>query len=320
VAAVALAIDLVHELDGDQSYPLALRDAAEHTDKPVAVLSNLGSAIDLDVACQLRDGGIAVLEGTRSGLLALGHLLKHADRRDYEGNVRRPADSPAPGETQSRGAELLAGGAASGAPLLALLNDYGIAVPRTGQVSSAAEAVEAAAAIGYPVVLKTDEPAILHKSDAGGVLLGLNDSAAVQAGYADLAARLGPRVLICQTVPAGIELALGIARDPELGPMIVVGAGGILVELIGDRAVALPPVGPELARELVGELKVAKLLAGVRGAPPADLAAVIAAITGLSQLAADLGDQLEALDINPLICGPTGAIAVDALAVPRTAS
>ncbi len=309
VAAVALAIDLVHELDGDQSYPLALVDAMQHTDKPVAVLSNLGSAIDLEVASQLRASGIAVLEGTRSGLLALGHLVNHTDRR--------PAWPPAHGRPRSSGAAAVP---ASGAPLFALLAEYGIAVPGTAQVGSAAEAVRAAEAIGYPVVLKTDEPAILHKSEARGVLLGVHDAAAVRAGYADLATRLGPRVLVCEAVPAGIELALGIARDPELGPLIVVGAGGILVELIGDRAVALPPVGPELAGELVGELKVAKLLAGVRGAKPADLDAVIAAITGLSALATDLGDQLEALDVNPLICTPTGAIAVDALAIPRTAS
>jgi acetate---CoA ligase (ADP-forming) len=82
----------------------------------------------------------------------------------------------------------------------------------------------------------------------------------------------------------------------------------------------LPPVGPELAAEWVGELKVARLLAGVRGAPAADMAPVISAITGLSQLAVDLGDQLEALDVNPLICGPASAIAVDVLAIPRTKS
>jgi acetate---CoA ligase (ADP-forming) len=127
-------------------------------------------------------------------------------------------------------------------------------------------------------------------------------------------------VLVCQTVQPGAELALGIVTDPELGPLIVVGAGGVLVELLADRAVALPPVGPAQAADLVSGLRAARLLAGVRGAPPADMGAVIRAICGLSELAVELGDQIDALDVNPLICGPRGAVAVDALAVTRPTS
>jgi succinyl-CoA synthetase beta subunit len=132
-----------------------------------------------------------------------------------------------------------------------------------------------------------------------------------------MAMRLGPRVLVCETVPAGIELALGVVTDKELGPLIVVGAGGVLIELLADRAVALPPVAPAQAADLVSGLRVARLLAGVRGAQPADLDAVIRAVCGLSELAVELGDQLDALDVNPLICGPAGAVAVDALAMIR---
>jgi hypothetical protein len=94
-----------------------------------------------------------------------------------------------------------------------------------------------------------------------------------------------------------------------------VGAGGVLVELLADRAVALPPVSAGQARRMLGTLRVSRLLAGVRGQPAADLGAVAAAITGLSELATELGDVLEALDVNPLICGPAGAVAVDALAI-----
>jgi acetate---CoA ligase (ADP-forming) len=327
VAAVALAVDLVRELDGDPSYPLALLDVAARTDKPLAVLSNLGSAIDPEAASQLRDHGVPVLEGTRTGLLAFRHLLDHAWRQPGGAGGNGPAagTGPAPGRApdsasgarRSRGAELLAAGAASGTALLDLLADYGIPVARTAQVTDVAAALAAAGEIGYPVVLKTDEPAILHKSEAGGVRLGLAEASQLAAAYADLAARLGPRALVCELVPAGVELSLGIARDPELGPLIVVGAGGVLVELLADRAVALPPVTADTARELLDGLRVRALLAGVRGALAADLDAVIAAITGLSALALDLGDELEALDVNPLICGPAGAIAVDALAIPR---
>jgi acetate---CoA ligase (ADP-forming) len=340
VAAVALAVDLVHELDGDHSYPLALLDTAERTGKPLVVLSNLSSAIDPDIAAQLRSHGVPVLEGTRSGLLALRHLLDHARQSGPSATglssvcgvgvaTTTPTPHTAKGQGPGRadgamdharrrsGAELLASGEATGALLLSLLAEYGIGVARTRPVADMAAALGAAEAIGYPVVLKTDEPAILHKSDVGGVLLGIADPSQLAAAYADLSSRLGARALVCQSVPAGVELALGIVRDNELGPLIVVGAGGVLVELLADRVVALPPVPDTMARELVNGLRVRALLAGVRGAPAADMDALVGAITGLSALAVELGDELDALDVNPLICGPDGAIAVDALAIPR---
>jgi len=324
VEAVALAVDLVHEYDGDDSYPLALLDVAARTAKPLAVLSNLSGAVDPEVARQLRGQGIAVLEGTRSGLLALRHLLDHArpwgpgadlprSQADQLGAHGARVDL----DRQARGAALLARGQATGTALLNLLSGYGIAVARSLAARDLSAAHAAAEQIGYPVVLKTDEPAILHKSDVGGVLLGIRDPAQLAAAYQQMASRLGSRVLVCQTVPAGTELALGIVTDPELGPLIVIGAGGVLVELLADRAVALPPVGPAQAADLVGGLRVASLLAGVRGAAPADLGAVIRAVCGLSELAVELGDGLDALDINPLICGPRGAVAVDALAILR---
>jgi hypothetical protein len=181
-----------------------------------------------------------------------------------------------------------------------------------------AQALAAAADIGYPVVLKTDEPQIAHKSDLGGVRLGLGDPGAVGAAYDDLAARLGPRALVCQTAAPGTELALGIVRDAALGPLLVISAGGIFIEIFSERAVLLPPVTRSQARAALARLRVAAVLAGARGQPAADLDAVADAIAALSRLACDLGDALDALDINPLICGPSGAVAADVLVVPRT--
>jgi acyl-CoA synthetase (NDP forming) len=311
VHAVALAVDLVHEFDGDESYPLAVTETARRTSKPVVVLSNVPAAIDPDTAAGLRASGIPVLEGTRTGLLALKHLLDHAADPDP------PAPPPVPDQArQQRWTRAITAGEAHGARLEELLRDYGIAAARTLTADSGAGALAAAAQIGYPVVLKTGEPGIAHKSDAGGVVLSIGDPDALQAAYQDLAERLGRRVLVCETIPAGPELSLGLARDHELGPLLVVGAGGVLVELLADRAVALPPVSAGQARRMLGTLRAARLLAGVRGQPAADLDAVAAAITGLSRLATELGDVLEALDINPLICGPDRAVAVDALLIP----
>ncbi len=366
VTAVALAVDLVRELDGDLAYPQAVLDAAGQTTKPLVVLGNLAAAVDPDFAAELRRHGIPVLEGLRTGLVALRHLLAHASRSptaapgtnigsapgtdtgsapgtdtgsapgtDSDSDTGAGAGSaaetdtgsaargvlPGPGARRSRrgdrGAALLAAGVSGGPPWLELLGEYGMATAAARQASDVETALAAAQSIGYPVVVKTAEPAITHKSDVLGVLLDIRGPAELAAAYADLSARLGPEVLVCASVPAGIEVALGIAHDPDLGPLVVVGAGGVLVETLADRALALPPVDEETARQMIAELRIARLLAGVRGAPPADLGAVARSIAGLSELALDLGGELEALDVNPLICGPSGATAVDVLAVTR---
>ena len=147
--------------------------------------------------------------------------------------------------------------------------------------------------------------------------LGLGDPAAAGAAYADLADRLGPRVLVCETAAPGTELALGITRDPALGPLLVISAGGVLIEIFSERAVLLAPVTRPAALAALGRLRLAPVLAGSRGQPAADMEAIADAIAGLSRLACELGDALDALDINPLICTPAGALAADALLIPR---
>ena len=317
VAAIALAVDLVPEFDGDESYPRAMLAAAARTAKPVAVLAGLPAAVDPAAAARLRAAGVPVLEGTRSGLLALRHLLDHSEPAEM-GTAPPPAADP-PGDTARRWRETLARhpGVLSGAVLFDLLRDYGIPAVRVRPAATRAAALAAAAAIGYPIVLKTDEPGIAHKSDVGGVRLGLGDPGAAGAAYDDLAACLGPRVLVCETASPGAELALGVVRDAALGPLLVISAGGVLIEILAERAVLLAPVTRSAAVAALGRLRLAAVLAGTRGQPPADLGAIADAITGLSRLACDLGDALDALDINPLICGPSGAIAADALLVPR---
>ncbi|HWG61426.1 MAG TPA: acetate--CoA ligase family protein [Streptosporangiaceae bacterium] len=349
VGAVALAVDLVREFDGDRSYPLAVLDAARRTRKPVAVLGSIASSMDPEVAALLRAAGIPVLEGSRSGLLALGHVLDQAGPPPGAGVIEEAHPAPIDGTRRERWAGLLgtglagagvggpagggvgilgtgppggtAGGGVGGPPgggwVFDLLRNYGIGTADTKTAVSSGEALAAADVIGYPVVLKTAAPDTAHKSEVAGVVLGIRDAAGLLSAYQEMAERLGPQVLVSEAIEPGTELALGIARDRDLGPLVVVGAGGILVEHFADRAVALPPVGPAQALRMIGKLRVAALLTGVRGLPPADLPAVAAAVTAVSQIACELGDHLEALDLNPLICGPSGATAVDALAIPR---
>jgi acetate---CoA ligase (ADP-forming) len=315
VAAVAAAIDLVPEFDGDEAYPRAMLAVASATTKPVAVLAGLPAAVDPAAAAWLRAAGVPVLEGTRTGLLALRHLLDHA--APPQPPVPAPTPDPA---RRRRWTERLTAGDLSGADLFGLLRDYGIPAVRTRPARSRAAALAAAAEIGYPVVIKTDEPHIAHKSDVGGVRLGLAGPEAAGAAYDDLATRLGPRVLVCQTAAPGIELALGLIHDPALGPLVIISAGGVLIEIFSERSVVLPPVTRCAALGITRGLRLAAVLAGSRGQPPADLGAIAGAITALSGLACELGDALAALDINPLICGPSGALAVDVLAVPLRSS
>jgi acetate---CoA ligase (ADP-forming) len=202
------------------------------------------------------------------------------------------------------------------AEALELLADWGIPVVAAEGVASLEAARAAAERIGWPVALKTAAPGVTHKSELGGVRLGLDGPERLAAAYDDLAGRLGPRVLVAAMAGPGVELALGVVADPQFGPLVMVAAGGVLIEVLRDRRFALPPVDHRQALGLLDRLAVRPLLDGARGAPPADLDAVADAVVGLSTLAVDLGPALAALDVNPLVAGPDGCVAVDALVVP----
>jgi acetate---CoA ligase (ADP-forming) len=319
VAAVALAVDLVPEYDEDDSYRTALLAAAAKTGKPLVVLASIPAAIDQEAAAQLRAAGIPVLESTRTGLLALGHLLSRVQPDFSPASTSAPRSrdpGAAPDESRrERWAARLAGGPLSGGDQFTLLRDYGIPAVQARSAATRASALAAAEAIGYPVALKTDTSGINHKSDVGGVRLGIATPADLTAAYTDLCARLGPRVTITEMAPSGPELILGMSRDPALGPLVVIGAGGIMAEYLSDRVVALPPLTPSAAATLITAQRFARLLAGFRGHPATDLAAVAATVTAFSTLVTDLAVHLAAVDINPLICTPAGPIAVDALVI-----
>jgi acyl-CoA synthetase (NDP forming) len=311
VGAVALAVDLVEEYDGDESFPRALETLLGRTPKPVVVLANLPSAIDPAAAARLRDLGVPVLEGTTSGLRALGHLLAEPPRPRQVVAVDT--------ERQARWRERLVAGSSLEAPdYVALLADYGIGVVGSESASTSSDAASAAERLGWPVVLKSDEPGLHHKTEVDGVRLGLPDAGAVMAAYDDLADRLGPRVVVQRQV-SGVEIALGIVRDPLLGPLVVVAAGGTLVELVAERGVALPPLDRETALDLVRRLRVSRLLDGYRGSPRADVDALVDAVVALGRIALELGHHLDGLDLNPVLVGPAGqgALVVDALVLPR---
>ena len=319
-AALAINLDLTTEPTPETSYTGLAVEALRGTRKPVAVIGSLAAAVDPADAALLRAAGVPVLEGTATGLAAMRHLLA---ARDF--HAHRPPASAAqvaglaavPGGVRARWRRRLAAG---GRPLgeaeaLAMLADWGIPVAAAEAVDSLDAGLAAAQRLGWPVALKTAAPGVRHKSEVDGVRLGLDGPERFAAAYADLAGRLGPSAVVAAMAPAGVELALGVVHDRQFGPLVMVAAGGVLVEVLRDRRFALPPVDAHQALALLERLAVRPLLGGLRGGPPADLAAVADAVVRLSVLAADLGDRLAALDVNPLIAGPAGCLAVDALVV-----
>ncbi|HEX2024920.1 MAG TPA: acetate--CoA ligase family protein [Actinomycetota bacterium] len=309
--ALAFAVDLSGE-DLEPGYVDVAREVVPSVDVPFAVLTNMAGAVAPGAADDLRRAGIPVLEGTRTGLLAFRHLFELRDARSRRAVVDR---NPVPDEVRQRWLDRLdRGDPWTEVEALQLLADYGIPVVAAEIAASEDEAVQAADRVGGPVALKTAEAA--HKTDVDGVRLGLAGEDAIRGAYRDIAGRLGPRVTVAAMASPGVELALGAVRDPQFGPLVLAGAGGALVEVLRDRRMALPPLDTSRARTILDRLAVRPLLAGVRGGPPADVDAVAHALVRLSLIAADLGDRLEALDVNPVIAGPDGCVAVDALVVP----
>ncbi len=296
-----------------EGYAAAMMQAHGRSEKPLVVINNLASVGDDDLALRITRAGIPVLIGLDPALAAIKGAMS---RRDFRA---RPAMLPwqaPPGMREKWRARLAQGAALDEAESLTLLADYGMAVLPHRLAEGATEAEKAAADLGFPVVLKTAMPGILHKSDVGGVKLSLIDVSAVRAAYEDVASRLGPRVLLAPMAAGGLELGFGAKLDPQFGPVVMVGAGGVLIEFVADRVCALAPFDDAEARRLIDGLALRALLDGKRGRPPADVASVCTALARFSALAGDLAGLVQEIDVNPLLAGPKGCVALDALIVP----
>jgi acetate---CoA ligase (ADP-forming) len=282
---------------------LPIIDQIHRCRKPVVVLAPGGEVSDVGLR-SLHRSGIPRFAMPSVCARALRHLCDYADFlrrwRPVPEPARRSPSTPAalpryrPGPLDPTEA-------------YALLERYGVPLARHELAESPPQAVEAAARIGYPVALKSVMPGLLHKTEAGAVLLALPDEAALLEGWARLTARVGPGpVLVQEMVMGGVELIVGLKRDAQFGPVLVVGMGGLLVELLGDRALRLPPLDRIAALDMLAELHGARLLEGFRGQPPADVDGCVDVILGVSRLAEDLGEWIEALDLNPVIVRPAG--------------
>jgi len=206
-----------------------------------------------------------------------------------------------------------------------LVSSFGINLPREGFAKTPEEAAQIADDIGYPVVVKGVAASMTHKSDAGAVILGLNDNVAVVQACNDISANVSnydssielEGWLVAQSITDGLELVIGIQRDPEMGPVVMFGLGGVWLELIKDVSFCSPGFGRKRADRMINETRAGRLIDGYRGDGPYDREAVIDALVAVGQMATDNSDAIESLDINPFVAlSPgDGAYALDALAV-----
>ncbi len=244
----------------------------------------------------------------RLGIWEIGQVASPSADRSPITDHRLPITLP-PGPAQL--------GEAEARPILAA---YGIAQPRAALARSAEEAGQLAVEIGFPVALKIVSPDIFHKSEVGGIALDLADELEARAAYTAMLARVQQRqpgahiagVLVTQMAPPGHELIVGMRRDPQFGPLLMFGLGGIYVELLKDVAFRVAPVGQSETLAMIGETHAGKLLAGLRGQPPADIDAVAQVIERVARLALD-HPEVQEIDVNPLLAYPVGqgALAVD---------
>ena len=271
--------------------------------------------------------GVPFLQGLDNILRAVKHLIEYAEFQEKRVTARQ--DTSVDSERQARARKLLnaAHGRAltenEGKQVLAL---YGIPVTKECTVSSAADAARSAQSIGFPVVMKIVSPQIMHKTEAGGVALNIQNESEAMAAFERIMANARAfsataelqGVSVQEMVKGGQEMILGMSRDPQFGPGIIVGLGGIFVEVLKDVALQVPPLDADRARAMIDSLKGKAILQGARGAKPADVNALADSLVKFSSLCLELQDDVREIDINPFVVfeDGKGAKALDCLIVP----
>lgn len=302
-------LDYLHpELDQTEDWDNtidALVDAAKQSGARTVLVCTLPENLPRPVRDRLRANGITPLQGLQEGMRAVGLAM---DIGEWFGDASAPypvrvfngvaGDVETIDEQQAK----------------LDLKAFGVRIPEA-QVADEESLCAAADAIGYPVVLKAVLPGLVHKSEAGGVVLNLSDADALTCAAEAMHPACSRFLVECMVTDCVAELLVGVTRDAQFGLALTIGAGGSLVELVADARTLLFPVSEQAVGDALDELAVARLIAGYRGAPPGDRAAAIAAIMAVAAYAEAHAARLEELDINPLLVLPEGrgAVAVDAL-------
>ena len=261
---------------------------------------------------------VPVFASVESAVAALGHVVAYARWRE-----RPLEDEPTRPDIRLDGARTVVDSALAATPaggwlgpleVSELLSAYGVPLIPSEEVLGVTEATHAARRLGYPVALKAQGPDLVHKTDVGGVALGLRSASAVERAWTEMKRRLGLAMtgaVVQRMADVGVELIAGVVRDDTFGPLVVFGMGGTMAELIGDRAVRVAPIAETEAVEVLHSLRCSPLLTGYRGSEPVDVAELADLLVRLGLLARDVPEIAE-LDLNPVIATPAGIVAVDA--------
>jgi len=326
VDLVVVSLDVTSTLAPKQSeqYAAVARAAVQvrqSSGKNIVLFSNLSSGSDGPIRTITEKGRIPLLQGTRESLVALRRLFDHARmlrQLPFDEQQGRPPEEDLTGFFAGKHGFL------SELEAKRVLRAYHILTPREVLAGNEEEALQAAFHIGWPVALKIHSAQVVHKTEAGGVELTLSNEEALRQAYRRIFANVQARlpgaaiegVLVSEMVSGAVaEVIVGISTDPDYGPVVAFGLGGILVELLKDASLRIPPISLIMAAEMIGEIQGAPLLLGFRGKPSGDLDALSDTLVQVGRLATDWGHVVRSLDINPLLVLPDqqGVVAVDSL-------
>jgi len=303
--------------DGFSHYPELFEVAKQlsaHSDKPLVLINSCSFTTINHTAAELIAQGIPVINGIDVALRAMLKLMNYQPRREPLASLAKPDfDQAAITQWSDR---LLAVGSCDESTSLSLMADFGLPTVAFHSAQNLDEACAAAEDCGYPLVLKTAVSGIAHKSDRDGVKVGIADRQRLEVAYHDLQRRLGDPVVVMPMVEPGVEVSVGMRNDPQYGPMVIVACGGVLIELLAERAFKLAPVDDVQANAMIEQTRLARLLSGVRGQAAVDRQALVDLIVRFSALALELADSIAEIDLNPVIVNQSGCTIVDALVVP----
>jgi acetyltransferase len=299
---------------------------ARGTDKPIVVFSSTPASEMGDALRLFAEGGIPVLPSPSRAARAIAMLARYREAKASVGaDAASLAAQPDAAITDELRLIANAEGSLSETESKAIMARIGVPVTKDVIVQGVLDAGMLAGTMAMPLVVKIVSPDIPHKTEIGGVQVGIQSAAALEAAITQVLENARTRapaariegVMVSEMVRGGFELIAGVVNDEVFGPIVVVGAGGIYTEILRDSSCRLAPFGERTAREMLGELQCRPILDGVRGGAPLDVGAVARALAALSEFAWHARKQVSEIDINPLFVLPSGAVAADALVVPR---
>ena len=293
------------------SYMEYLHQAQDATAKPVFLVANRQGSGSDNLAITSTQKGFPVIDGVSQFLVGARCLLNY---RDFQLRQAPQLPSLSTERIAHWRQRLQSQQQLSEAMVSQFLADFEIPMLLGVEVATESQLMEAAGQLDFPLVLKTAEPGIAHKSDQGGVILNITSQAQLLDAYQDLSQRLGSAAMLAPMVEAaGVEMIMGITTDKQFGPVVVLGFGGIYAEMLKDTTVLLPPFDSATASQAIGRLKMSPMLAGARGSSAVDIQAYAEAAARLSVLALEFADLIAEIDINPVKVMASGCLGLDAL-------